>query len=185
MTVNVRLAGVGSVFLALSVARTSKLWAPGRSGAEGVWLAPGPEQAAKGWELKRHLKVEPAWLEAKVNVGVRSKVGPEGPAVIVVWGATVSTVKDRDTTALSFPGASIALAKKVWAPSKSGEPPVNGEAQALKEAASKRHAKVEPGSVEAKEKLGVESLMKLPWPGPEAMLAWGGIVSAVKPRKVG
>ena len=41
-----RLAGVESMFLALSMARTSKLWPPTDSGLEGVWLAPGPEQGA-------------------------------------------------------------------------------------------------------------------------------------------
>ena len=44
----------------------------------------------------------------------------------------VSTVKDRDTIALSFPGASIALTEKMWAPSGSGEARVNGDEQAVK-----------------------------------------------------
>jgi hypothetical protein len=43
-------------------------------------------------------------------------------------GASVSTVNDRDTAALSFPGASIALTKKAWVPFESGELRVNGEA---------------------------------------------------------
>ena len=83
---NVRLAGVGSVFLALSVARTSKVWLPGESGVEGVWLAPGPEQGANAWESKRQVKVEPDSLEVKPKVGVVSAVDPAGPEVIVVWG---------------------------------------------------------------------------------------------------
>jgi hypothetical protein len=82
--VKVRLAGVASVFLALSVARTSKLWLPGASGVEGVWRAPGPEQGAKAWESKRQAKVDPDWLEEKVKVGVVSVVDPAGPEVIVV-----------------------------------------------------------------------------------------------------
>jgi hypothetical protein len=41
--------------------------------------------------------------------------------------------------------------------------------------------KVEPASFEEKEKLGVASLVTLPWLGPEVMLAFGGVVSAVKP----
>ena len=45
--------------------------------------------------------------------------------------------------------------------------------------------KVEPASLEAREKVGVESLMKLPWIGPAAMLATGGVVSAVNPLKAG
>ena len=84
MTVNVRRAGVRSVFLARSVARTSKLWPPGESGVEGVWRAPGPEQGANAWESKRQAKVEPGWLDEKVKVGVSFVVGPDGPEVIVV-----------------------------------------------------------------------------------------------------
>ena len=99
----------------------------------------------------------------------------------MVAGATVSTVKDRDTTALSFPGASIALTEKVWVPSESGEAGCTASEQGLKAPASKRHAKVEPASFEAKEKVGVGSLVKLPWLGPAVMLASGGVVSAVKP----
>ena len=139
---NVRFEGVASVFFALSVALTSKVWEPAGSGVEGVWLAPGPEQAANAWESKRHWKVELDSLDVKVNVGVRFVGKPEGPEVIVVWGAMVSTVKDRDTTALAFPGASIALTENVWAPFGSGETRVNGDEQSLKEFASKRHTKV-------------------------------------------
>ena len=111
MTKNVRVSGVGSVFAALSMALTSKLWLPGDSGAEGVWLAPGPEQAANASESKRHVKVEPDSVDVKVKVGVWSTVVEPfvGPEVTVVCGAWVSTVNDRDRTALSFPGASIAL----------------------------------------------------------------------------
>ena len=58
MTVKVRVAGVGSVLFALSVARTEKLCEPFESGLAGLWLAPGPEQEENGWEPKRHLKVE-------------------------------------------------------------------------------------------------------------------------------
>ena len=93
-------------------------------------------------------------------------------------------MKERETTGLSFPGASIALTKKVWAPSASGEPGCSGEVQGMKAPASKRQTKVEPASLEAKEKVGVGSLVKLPWLGPEVMLACGGVVSAVKPLNV-
>ena len=86
-----RAAGVGSTFFALSVARTEKLWLPRESGVEGVWLAPGPEQAANGAESKRHWKVEPDSLDAKVKVGVSSVIEPDGPPVIVVSGAVESS----------------------------------------------------------------------------------------------
>ena len=117
---------------ALSVARTSKLWLPAERGLEGVWLAPGPEQAPNAWESKRHRNVEPDWLDENLKVGVLSMMVPEGPEVIVVCGGTVSTVKERETIALSFPGASIALTEKLWLPSGSGEPRVCGDEQVAK-----------------------------------------------------
>ena len=80
-------------------------------------------------ESNRHSKVEPDSLEEKVKVGVVSVVDPEGPEVIVVSGGTVSTVKERETIWLTFPGASIALTENVWAPFASGVPRVNGEEQ--------------------------------------------------------
>ena len=80
----VRVAGVGSVLLALSVARTAKRCEPFESGVAGLWLAPGPEQGANGWESKRQAKVEPDWLAENVKVGVLSVVDSEGPVVIVV-----------------------------------------------------------------------------------------------------
>ena len=84
MTENARLAGVGSMFLALSIARTSKVWLPMVSGVEGVWLGPGPEQRVNAWASKRQAKVEPDWLAENVKVGVLSVVDSEGPVVIVV-----------------------------------------------------------------------------------------------------
>ena len=99
-----------------------------------------------------------------------------------VGGGWVSTVKERETTGLSLPGASIALTEKVWAPSASGAR-VSGGLQGLKGPASRRQTKVEPASSEVKEKLGVGSCVKLPGLGPEVILAYGGR-SAVKPRKV-
>ena len=79
-----RLAAVESVFSAASVARTSKVCRPSESGIAGVWLAPGPEQAPKGSESKRHSKVECGSLEEKLKVGMGSVVAPTGPALIVV-----------------------------------------------------------------------------------------------------
>ena len=42
-------------------------------------------------------------------------------------GGVVSTTNCRDTVALSFPTASIALTKKAWVPSESGVVRVDGE----------------------------------------------------------
>ena len=52
-TVNERLAAVGSAFVAVSVALTSKLCCPSAS-SEEVWLCPGPPQAAKTAPSIRH-----------------------------------------------------------------------------------------------------------------------------------
>ena len=59
-------------------------------------------------------------LEVKLNEALWSEVAEPfaGPEVIATVGGTVSTVKWRDLTALTFPGASIALTKKVWPPSE-------------------------------------------------------------------
>ena len=91
-TVKLRPAGLSSVFPASSVARTSKLWGPSERGAGGVWAAPGPEQAAKASESKRHSKLEPGSVEEKAKVGVSSEVvePSAGPESIVVSGGVSS-----------------------------------------------------------------------------------------------
>jgi hypothetical protein len=167
-------------FPASSVALTWKLCCPLAS-----WLAEyGEEQGANPLESSWQLRLASESSESKPNEGFRlDEVEPStGPELIVTAGATVSTVKDRDRIRLSFPGASIALTEKVWGPSGSGEPRVNGEAHGPKAWASKRHWKVEPASFEVNLKVGVGSLVG-PL-GPDVMLAWGGVVSAVKPLKV-
>ena len=64
----------------------------------------------------------------------------------------MSTVKRRDRTSLSFPAASTALTKKVWVPSWSGDPRVNGEEHGKKVWPVKWHSKVDPSSFVAKPK---------------------------------
>ena len=86
-TVKLRLAGVGSVLLAVSVARTSKIWAPFASAFAGVW---GLEQGENDPESKRHSNVEPPSSEENAKVGVESLMNPDGPEVIVVSGGSVS-----------------------------------------------------------------------------------------------
>ena len=103
--------------------------------------------------------MEPASVEVKENVGVLSLVGPEGPAVIVVSGGVVSTVNDRlagDASVL--PAASVARTSNVCAPSARAAV-VNADQQDANAAASTRHWKVEPASVEVKENVGVLSLV--------------------------
>lgn len=122
----VRLAGVGSVFLALSVARTAKRCEPSDSGAAGVWLAPGPEQGANGWVSRRHLKVEFDWFDENRNVGLRSAVELGGPEVIVVSGAVESsTYVNPLEHGEVFPAPSVAVARKTFVvslPTPTGRP---------------------------------------------------------------
>ena len=70
-------------------------------------------------------------------------------------------MKDRVSAELSFPGASVALTLKVWGPSGSGEPGMSGGLHG-RYPWVKLHSKVEPGSLEAKWKVGVESPVSLP-----------------------
>jgi hypothetical protein len=113
-TLNVRSAGVGSTLPARSIARTRKMWEPSESAGDVL----GELQKEKAAESKRHWKLEPGSLEAKVKVGVRSLVGPAGPAVIVVSGTAVSTVKEREAGVGSvLPTASMARTSKLWGPS--------------------------------------------------------------------
>ena len=86
-----RVAGVGSMLSALSVARTAKVCEPTESAVAGLWLVPGPEQSANAWESKRHLKVEFGSLDANWKVGLRLAVELCGPAVMVVCGAVESS----------------------------------------------------------------------------------------------
>ena len=51
-TLKLRAAAVGSVLAAASVARTSKLWEPSESGAEGVCVAHGAAAGAEGRGVK-------------------------------------------------------------------------------------------------------------------------------------
>src|SRR6266545_3413086 len=129
----------------------------------------------------KSLTVVPAAAEPFTS-GALSLAGELGSVSVIrgAGGAWVSTVNDRHTIWLSFPGASMAMTKKTWLPFESSGV-VAGEPQGLKALASTRQTKVEPASFEVKEKLGVGSLVKPPWLGPAVMLAWGGVVSAVKP----
>jgi hypothetical protein len=98
----VKLAGVGSVFPALSVARTWKVWEPGNS---PVYEA-GLEQAVKPPPSSSHSKVEPPSeeLKSKLTSGV---LGSGGATSIVVWGAVVSIVQLWVAFGPLLPAASV------------------------------------------------------------------------------
>ncbi len=100
-----------------------------------------------------HSKPEPASVEEKEKLADVELIVPDGPAVIDVSGAAVSTVKLRVASEASvLPAASLALTEKVCEPSES---PVSsfGDEQAAQAPASSLHSKLDPSSVEEKEKL--------------------------------
>jgi hypothetical protein len=79
-TVNDLLAGLGSMFPAASVARTSTVWPP----SDSAGVVAGEVQEANAPKSTAHPNVEPPSLDEKVNVGVESLVVPVGPESIVV-----------------------------------------------------------------------------------------------------
>ena len=89
--VHVRLAGVGSVLPATSVARTSKVCEPS---ARFVYVT-GDAQLVKVPPSRLHAKVEPPSLAVTVKVAVSRSVVHDGPDAIVVSGAVVSGPRVR------------------------------------------------------------------------------------------
>ena len=75
----------------------------------------GESHSSKPPPSKLQLKLASESSEAKLNEWFRSdEVEPlAGPEEIVTLGAWVSMVNGREATALTFPGASIALTKRV------------------------------------------------------------------------
>src|SRR5438093_1094341 len=92
LMVKERLAGEASKFPTASLARTSKVCGPFDRPAARVY---GEVHAANASESKRHSKPAVPVLPLNSKVGVSSAVVPEGPAVMVVSGGVVSTVKER------------------------------------------------------------------------------------------
>ena len=109
-----RVAGVGSVFPAASLARTRNVCAPPASGA----VVCGDVQLANGPLSTAHSKVAPGTDEWKANVGVWSVVAPCGPESMIVSGSVVLTVKETCATAPVRPEASVALTENLCAPSR-------------------------------------------------------------------
>src|SRR4051794_20820053 len=100
-TVHVRLAGVGSVLPAGSVARTSTVCLPPSSSGSFQPAAHDAQATVSTPFLlalsRRHSNVELASEAVELNVGVRSVDWPpsSGPTAIVVPGGSASTVKER------------------------------------------------------------------------------------------
>src|SRR4051812_49047252 len=90
LTVQVHVAAVASVLPAASVARTAKEWAPWPTVS-----VRGDEQEANGPPSRLHSNVEPASVAVKAKSAAVFAVGSGGPEVMLVPGATVSTVTVR------------------------------------------------------------------------------------------
>ena len=86
-TVQVKLAGVGSRFPAVSIARTWKVWLPTASPAR----LSGVVHAANAAPSRLHSKL-PASVEVKVKVALVELLTAGGVEVSVVFGAVRSTI---------------------------------------------------------------------------------------------
>ena len=187
-TVNVRVAGLASVFADESVARTLNVCEPFAS----VAVVCGELQAANEPPSIEQAKLEPASFEEKPKVGVVSDVvePAAGPLSIVVFGAVVSggalvsTVKLRVAGVVSLlDAASMAYTLKVWLPSPSG-PITFGLEQGEKGPPSTEHWRSELSLAE-KPNWGVVSVIVEPLAGPESIVVFGGVVSTVNERDAG
>ena len=139
----------------------------------------GEPHSSKPSPSSWQLKLASGSFEAKLNEGLRSdEVEPlAGPEEIVTVGAWVSTVNGRETTALTFPGASIALTKKACGAvrerrarrkrrgARSVRPPI--------EAADEGRAGLVRGKREARGRVVGEALRA--WPRADARLGRGGL----------
>src|SRR5918995_7230578 len=85
-TFHLRLAGVGSVLPAASVAFTSKVWVP----FARLLYVLGEGHGLKAPLSREHSKEEPASEEEKVNVASLLLAFPEGLESMVVCGGVVS-----------------------------------------------------------------------------------------------
>src|SRR4051812_46028093 len=118
LTVNVRVAGVGSVLPAASVAATEKVCRPAATPA-----AKRRSHDIRGIASATQANVDSVSDEAQVNAGASVLiVAPSaGPEVIVVSGATVSTLNVREAGVGSVSGTElVATTWKACPPSASG-----------------------------------------------------------------
>jgi hypothetical protein len=135
-TVQVWVAGLASVFPAASFALTSKVCEPSERSLNVL----GASQAAKVAPSRLHSKVESFSVEENSKVAEALFTLPEGPSLMVVSGAVVSTVKVRVAAdESSLPAASVAFTSKVLEPAMKVN--VSPEEQALNLAHLCRHTR--------------------------------------------
>ncbi len=114
-TVNDRVAGAASTLPAVSFARTENVYAPSASGrAPAATCRPRRCPVAAPGPSSLHSNVAPGLAAENVNDGDAPFVGPDGPVLIVVSGAIVSTVNVRVAgVASTLPAASVARTENV------------------------------------------------------------------------
>src|SRR5262249_25472540 len=141
----------------------------------------GLVHAAKAPPSRRHWN-EPASVALNAKVALDELVAPAGPDVIVVSGATVSTLQVRDAGVESMlPAASIARTSKVCVPCAKPDR-FAGLVHAAKAAPSSRHSKV-PDSVDENQIVAVvDATVPV---GPAVIVVSGATLSRVKTRCVG
>ncbi|XSF08636.1 hypothetical protein VZP55_30365 [Myxococcus faecalis] len=178
-TVHVRVAGVPSTLPALSRARTASVWLPW----DRLLNVAGEVHAANVPPSRLHSKSAGVSVEVKANVALFEFVVPVGPEVMLVSGATVSTVQVRLAgVASKLPAASTARTCKVWLPcDKPGK--VTGSVHAAKGAPSSEHWYVTASSLELKSNVAL-ALFVRPL-GPLTMVVSGATVSTTQVRLAG
>ena len=177
--VQVKLAGVPSVFPAASVALTWKVCEPA---ARPLYVC-GLVQAAKAAPSSEHWKLEPVSVELKLKLGPVELDGLDGVDVIVVSGAVSSIVHVYVAGVGSvFPTASVARTWKVCEPA-ARLLKLRGLVQAANAAPSSEHWKVEPASFDVK--LKHEVLVFVGFGGVAVMVVSGAVRSIVQVRLTG
>src|SRR3954452_23088566 len=126
---------------AVSIARTSNVWAPSVSAT----LVNGELQGPNAAVSPRHSNVDPLSVDVNDHVGVVSLLGVGAATVIVVFGAVVSTVNVRAAVGPRLPAVSVWRTLNVC-PLWESVALVYGDVQTAKFAVSMRHSNVAPAS---------------------------------------
>jgi hypothetical protein len=112
-TVQVRIAGVESIFPATSVLTTWKVCNP----SARLSVAKGETQSSISTSSRAQAKVAPASLDEKVKVAEVSLTVPDGPELIDVLGGVLSTVTTRLVERVGLKVLSTARAVRLTGPS--------------------------------------------------------------------
>jgi hypothetical protein len=170
---HVKLAGVPSTFPAASLARTLNVCEPSTSVEYGFGLVQGVNVRVS----RAHSNVAVASGEVKLKLAVVALVVAAGLAVMLVSGATVSTVHVKLAGVPStFPAASLARTLNVCEPSTSVEYGF-GLVQAVNAGVSRAHSNEAVASGDVNEKLA--ELAVVTAAGLAVMFVSGATVSIV------